>query len=449
MKNNILKVVIIGRQNVGKSTLFNRLIKNRKAIIDPTPGVTRDLVYGDVDLDGLKIRLIDSGGISDEKDITNKLVQEKTSKAQSEADLILFVVEAGNPLPIEEEFISIIRKSRKDVVIAMNKSDSPEKDIFTNEYFEYGLGEPIPVSAEHNRNIDVLIENIKNKLKDKKPSRENAVNEEKDYDIRVTILGKPNVGKSSLLNCIVRKERSIVSPIPGTTRDIVDEEFIFNDQKFLILDTAGIRKKSRVTENVEYYSVNRAIKSIQMSDVVFLVIDSLDDISDQDKKISTQIVNNGKGLIVVLNKWDLHKERKNLLEDKKEMLFFKFPLIKYVPVIPVSAKTGEGIKTLLQTAMIVKKELYKRIETSDLNVFILDALKSYAPSSKKGVLKVYYGTQTRVAPVEFVFFINKKDLISNSYKQYIINKLRDHFGFSGIPISVYFKDKQKNKSDDK
>jgi GTPase len=437
-KNQI--VTIIGRQNVGKSTLFNRLLNKRKAIIDPTPGVTRDLVHGDFDLEGNQIKLIDSGGISDEKDEMNVLVQKKTKEAMRDADLILFIVEVNKPMPVEEEFCSAIRKLRKKVILAVNKCDTPERDELVSEFYRYGLGEPFPISASHNRNIDVLKEKILDVLKLK-----NALEGPDDrvqYDIKISIIGKPNVGKSSLLNKIVNKERGIVSSTPGTTRDIVDEVFEYRRKTFLLLDTAGIRRKAKVNTDVEYYSVNRAIRSIESADVVFLVLDATEEISDQDKKIAAQIVKNGKGLIIVLNKWDLEKDVKTLKE-KKSFLQFKFPVLNYVPIINVSAKTGENVESILKLALKIKEELYKRIDTPQLNDFIQATIRNYSPTQGSGVLKVYYGTQTHVAAVEFVFFINRKKMLRESYQQYIINKLREKFGYTGIPIKVSFKDRKE------
>ncbi len=437
----IPSVLIVGRQNVGKSSLFNRLIKNRKAIIDSTPGVTRDLIYGELEWKGVSFRLIDSGGISDEKDETNVRVQKKVMEAQFDADLVLFVVEAGRELPIEREYIDIIRKKNKKALMAMNKSDTPDKDELINEFFGYGLGEPIPVSASHNRNIELLKDKIVEEIK--KIKTEGSCETMRKPDIKLAIIGKPNVGKSSLLNRIVQKERSIVSSIPGTTRDVVDDKFYFQDRLFLILDTAGIRRKSKVHEDLEYYSVKRALNSIEEADVVFLVIDSLEEISEQDKKIADQIVKNSRGLIVVLNKWDLMKGQDVSFREKEDRLLFKFPVLKYAPIIPVSAVTGEGIEKLLKTSVRIYRELFRRIETHEINDFIQEVLKEYSPSSRKGILKIYYGTQTSIKPVEFVFFINKKDLLSNNYRQYIINKLRDKFGYAGIPIRVLFKDKSE------
>ncbi len=440
--NDIPIVSIIGSQNVGKSTIFNRLIKSKKAIIHSTAGVTRDLVSEIVNLNGIYIKLIDSGGFSDEKDETNQLVQKKTIEAIRESDLILFVVESGNCLPIEKEYINIIRKSGKTVYIIMNKSDSPDKDYFINEFYSYGLGKPLPVSAEHNRNIDELKKLISDSFKDNENKNIKSMNKEFP-DIKISILGKPNVGKSSLLNKIVNKERSIVSSIAGTTRDIVDEQLIFEEKKILILDTAGIRKKTKVNENLEYYSVNRAIKSIEIADIILLVLDSTFYLSDQDKKIADQIVKNGKGLIIVLNKWDLQEKGKNTFEKIKENLKFKFPILNYVQIIPVSALNGIGIKKILKTSIKIFEELHKKIETHQLNEFIQKVIKNYSPGVKGGYLKIYYGIQKSIAPVEFIFFINKKKLLTDNYEQYLINRMREYFGFSGIPIKVYFRDRKK------
>ena len=434
------QLAIVGRPNVGKSTLFNRFIKQRKSIIDPTPGVTRDVVFGDMHFENRDIMLVDTGGLTDSEEELNVEVQKKSLAAIKEADLVLFLVEAGNPLPIEDEYINMVRKSGKDCIIAVNKCDSPEKDGMINEYFSYGFGEPIPISAAHNRNIDLLLEKISELLPEDRDMVQSTDNEEM---LKIAIVGKPNVGKSSILNRITGKERSIVSSIPGTTRDVIDEKLVFEEKKILILDTAGIRRKSKVKEDIEYYSVNRAIKTIENADVTLLVIDSLEEVSDQDKKITDQIIKNGKGLIVVLNKWDLVEKNPDILREKKEMLVYKFPQIEFAPIIPVSAKTGKGLENILKTSIRIYGNLNKRIETSQLNAFIEEITKKYTPTSKKGFLKIYYATQTGTIPVEFVFFINKKNLLTDNYKQYIINRFREKFGYSGVPIRIYFRDKKK------
>jgi len=256
-------------------------------------------------------------------------------------------------------------------------------------------------------------------------------------------VGKPNVGKSSLLNKIVGSDRSIVSDIHGTTRDVVDETIVYKNNNIQILDTAGIRRKSKVFEDVEYYSVNRAIKTIENADVTILLIDSLEDVSDQDKKITDQIVKNGKGLIIALNKWDLQEDTVQNIKEKKEKLLFKFPVISYAPIMPISAKYGKGINEILNQALKIYKALNKRLDTPKLNDFINETIKKYNPTSKNGVIKIYYGVQTSCAPTEFVFFINKKSLLSESYKNYIVNKFREKFDYKGIPIKISFRDKKK------
>ncbi len=380
------RIALIGRPNVGKSTLFNRLIRKRKSIIDPTPGVTRDLISEHIQIEGVDFILTDTGGLTDEKLELNELVQKKTMEAVSSVDLILFLVEAAMPLPIESEFASLIRKTAKPVIVVMNKSDSPEKDYHNSEYFKFGFGEAVSISAAHNRNIDELIEKIFEKL-DIKINTE-IIENDRVYDnsIRFAIVGKPNVGKSSLLNKIVKKDRSIVSEIAGTTRDVVDEDIEFDGNKMTVLDTAGIRRKSKVSEDVEYYSVNRAIRTIEKATVVLLLLDSLEEVSEQDKKIAELALKNGKGLIIALNKWDLLKETEPDFEKKKDRLLFKFPRASFVPVLRLSAKTGEGIITLLKKVVEISLELNKRISTSHLNDFIQKVIKQHAPSSRKGIL---------------------------------------------------------------
>ncbi|MBR2317671.1 MAG: ribosome biogenesis GTPase Der [Spirochaetales bacterium] len=446
-------ISILGRPNVGKSTLFNRLTKTKKAIIDDTPGVTRDVLKQEFLLGENEISVIlqDTGGLTDEGDILNPLVQKKSVEALKTSDLILFMVEAKNVLPIEEEFINMIRKSGKPAIIIMNKSDSLDKDIYIHDFHQYGLGEPLPISAAHNRNIDELLEMIEAKLQlnieeedEDDSNEETETSEAKEQDeslIKIAIVGKPNVGKSSLLNKITQKERSIVSNIPGTTRDIIDESITYKNHEFRFLDTAGIRKKSKVSEDIEYYSVNRSIKAINDADITLLVIDSLEDVSEQDKKITDQIVKNGKGLIVLFNKMDLYDNSEEAIKKRREILEFKFPQISYAPTLAISAVTGKGIGSLLEKILLVKGNLNRKITTSKLNAFIQDVVKRYQPSSKKGVLRISYGVQSSIAPVEFIFFLNNTSLISDNYRQYISNRLREYFHYEGVPIKIIYKEK--------
>ena len=448
-------ISILGRPNVGKSTLFNRLTKTKKAIIDDTPGVTRDVLKQEFFLGEKQIPVIlqDTGGLTDEGDILNPLVQKKSVEALKTSDLILFMVEARHVLPIEEEFINMIRKSGKPAIIIMNKSDSLDKDIYIHDFHQYGLGEPLPISAAHNRNIEELLDLIEEKLQintdeaetegeEVEAENETASGEKQDDSlIKIAIVGKPNVGKSSLLNRITQKERSIVSDIPGTTRDIIDESITFKNHEFRFLDTAGIRKKSKVSEDIEYYSVNRSIKAINEADITLLVIDSLEDVSEQDKKITDQIIKNGKGLIVLFNKMDLYDNSEEAIKKRREILEFKFPQIGYAPTLAVSAMTGKGIGSLLEKILLVKGNLNRKITTSKLNAFIQDVVKRYQPSSKKGVLRISYGVQSSVAPVEFIFFLNNVSLIGDNYRQYINNRLREYFHYEGVPIKIIYKEK--------
>lgn len=446
MGNKEIIISILGRPNVGKSTLFNRLIRSKKAIINNTPGVTRDIIRGEFYLEENKFILQDTGGLTDEGDLLNPQVQKKSLSALEESDLILFMVEARNILPIEEEFINLIRKSGKETIIIMNKSDSREKDIFIHDFHSYGLGEPLPISAEHNRNIDELLEEITQKvqhllLKTEETEITEDKTDEKNETIKIAIAGKPNVGKSSLLNKITGKERSIVSDIPGTTRDTIDDAILYKNKEFRFLDTAGIRRKAKVSEDVEYYSVNRSIKAIQEADITLLVIDSLEDVTDQDKKITDQIVKNGKGLIVLFNKIDQFENLEEGIKKRREILKYKFPQIGYAPTLAVSALTGKGIGSLLEKILLLKNNLSRKIQTSQLNEFIQEVIRKYQPSSKKGVLRILYGVQSSISPVEFIFFVNNSGLMTENYKQYINNRLREYFQFDGVPIRIIYKNK--------
>jgi len=440
-ENGLPVVAVAGRPNVGKSTLFNRMLGKRKAITDPTPGVTRDPIEAVYHFDDRAVRLIDTGGYKLDKEGLDFLVSKKSIDIMETADLVLFLMDVTEITPEDEALIKLLRKFSNKVLIVVNKVDNQERENDVWNFYSLGFNNVIGLSAEHGMGFseldDKLLELIDFDIKRKKYG---VV----EHHISIAIMGKPNTGKSTLTNRLLGRDASIVSEIAGTTRDIVEGSFNHNGKVYKVLDTAGIRRKKKVGENVEYYSVNRAIKSIDESDVVLLMIDALEGLADQDKKIAAQIVKKGKGVILVLNKWDKLKDVPNQMEAVKDRIRFLFPVLSFAPIVPISALSGEGIGNVLNQVNNVWKQLNKRIETARVN----EALKRWvenqeAPRNSTGRFKILYGTQIKVNPVQFLFFINRKNGFPDSYLQYIINNIRKDLGFSLIPLQVDIKEKNK------
>jgi len=433
------KIVIVGRPNVGKSTLFNRILKKRRAITDPTPGVTRDIIEEKAIIAGREVLLVDTGGYKVEHDDQfDELVAEKSLSVLDDADLILFLLDVNEVSGEDEAYIGHLRSYVGKTLVVANKVDHVEKEPEIYNLYTLGFDHIIGISATHGRYIKELEDKILSMI-DFENLKERVDN---DPDIRIAILGKPNAGKSTLTNALTGTEDSIVSPIAGTTRDVVKGHFQYKKQNFRVLDTAGIRKKKRVVEDVEYYSVNRAIKSINKSDVVFLMIDVEEGLSEQDKKIAHQIVKKGKGVILVLNKWDLKKDVKNEFKAVEDRMRFLFPILDFSPIIPISAKKEEGLKDLLDMALLIRKQLQNRVETSLLN----DALAEWIdfqpiPLVKSKSFKIRYITQVSSDPVEFILFVNREKLFPSSYVRYIKNQIKKEFGFNKIPFTVELKER--------
>ncbi len=440
LSNKILpKVVVVGRPNVGKSTLFNRFLRERKAITDPTPGVTRDPIESQCIIGNRQVLLIDTGGFKLERDDEfDELVSLKSIEMIGQADLILFLMDVNEITPEDEAFIELLRKYEEKVLVVANKVDTIEKENDIWNIYSYGFTSVIGISAEHNRNIyeleDAIISrlefvNIEGRLLPDNP------------DIKITILGKPNAGKSTLSNALTKSANSIVSEIAGTTRDVVQGRFEYDNYEIQILDTAGIRRKSKVVEDVEYYSVNRAIKSIEDSDIVYLLIDVEEGLTDQDKKIASQIIKHGKGVILVLNKWDLMKELGNDFNAVKDRVQFLFPILSFAPILNISALKKRGFRELLQTTIEIHKELEKRVETNQLNEALVE-WQDFNPPPKVGGknIKCRYLTQVSVAPLKFVMFVNKATNFPEFYQRYILNQIRKEFGFKNVPITLDIKE---------
>ncbi|MDA3940965.1 MAG: ribosome biogenesis GTPase Der [Spirochaetia bacterium] len=439
-ENGMPVIAVIGRPNVGKSTLFNRMLGKRKAITDPTPGVTRDPIEGIYNFDNRSVKLIDTGGYKVEQEGLDSQVSNRSLKVMEDADLVLFIMDVVEITPEDEALKKILRRYSKKVIVVVNKVDNHGREADVWNFFSLGFEHVIGMSAEHGLGLTELDEKLE-ELIDFDIKRETEDNT--NPLISLAIMGKPNTGKSTLTNRLLGRKASIVSDIPGTTRDIVEGSFDHDGKVYKVLDTAGIRRKKKVGENVEYYSVNRAFKSIDEADVVLLMIDAIEGLADQDKKIAAQIVNKGRGVILVLNKWDKLKEIPNQMEAVKDRIKFLFPILSFAPVVPISALTGEGVDKILNQINNVWSQLNKRVDTARVN----EALKRWTenqepPRHSSGRFKVSYGTQVRTNPVHFVFFINRKNGFPDSYQQYIINNIRKDLGFSQIPLQVDIKEKQ-------
>jgi GTP-binding protein len=438
-------VAIVGRPNVGKSTFTNRLIGSREAIVDDMPGVTRDRLYFDAEWNGKVFTVIDTGGIipGDEDEIMLSIF-EQAQIACDEADSIVFIVDAKEGItPVDEDIANQLRRSKKPVFLAVNKIDTPAQRNLIYEFHSLALGEPNPISAMHGTgDIGDLLDKIVNALP------ENIEEEEQDDVIRLAIIGKPNAGKSSLINSVLNKQRVIVSDVAGTTRDSIDTEFEYEGQKYVLVDTAGLRKKAKVEgTSIERYAVVRAIKTIRKSDVTLLIIDANEGLTDQDKKIAELAIKAGRGIILVVNKWDIFEDKDEKSADKyKKDLQDLIPYLSYAPILFVSAKTGLRVHKIFPTAKEVYAECKKQISTSLLNRIILEAFALNPPTSERGKrLKAYYSTQLISAPPSFVIFVNNSQLFKESYKRYLEKKMREAFGFFGTPIRIFARERKEKK----
>jgi GTP-binding protein len=435
---NLPLVVIAGRPNVGKSTLYNRLLHKRRAITDPTPGVTRDPVDAvcDIGRSGRRCSLVDTGGFKIDREGLDGLVIEKCLEYLGKADRILFVVDATSVTPEDEEFAALLRRWTPKVLLVVNKADSPERDNLVWGHAKWGFKPMVFVSAEHGRNLSELEEAMAAGLDF---SRVLEIEEGRE-PIRLAIMGKPNTGKSTLLNRLLGAERSIVSEIPGTTRDVVEGRFVWKGRQVVVLDTAGIRRKKKVVEDVEYYSVNRAIHVVDESDVVVLVIDATLGLTEQDKKIAAFATDQGRGLVFVLNKWDLMPDLKNSFEAARDKLRYFFGQTAWAPVLPLSAKEGTGIDKLMNMVVSVHAQLARRIETSKLNKAFADWVEATPPPvAPRTRFKLRYAVQTSVNPQAFTIFVTRPDAVAESYVSFLRNKIRSDLGLDKIPIILELK----------
>ncbi len=433
-------VAIVGRPNVGKSTFVNRLIGARQSIVDDVAGVTRDRIYFDVEWQNKEFTIIDTGGIipGDEDEIMlNIFTQAKV--ACEEADSIIFLVDGRDGInPIDYDIANILRKSGKQVFLAVNKIDSPERFAMVADFYELSLGEPHALSALHGSGgVGDLLDLVTKDFED-------LVEEDKESAIKIAIVGKPNAGKSSIVNALLNKERVIVSDVSGTTRDSINSKIKYEGEEFILVDTAGIRKKAKVDWGVEKFAVDRAIRAIRECDVAILVIDAIDGITDQDKKIYHLIEEAGKGVILAINKWDLVENKESTTINKFEKEIAKeAPFLGYVPRIFISAKTKQRLVSIYKEAKVVYEYCQKRVSTSILNKVVLDAMAMNPPTSIRGKrVRLYYATQVKTAPPTFILFVNNEDLLKDSYKRYLENRLREAFGFIGTPIRLSARERQ-------
>lgn len=432
---NLPVVVVAGRPNVGKSTLFNRLLRKRRAITDPTPGVTRDPVEAECVLPGTenRILLVDTGGVTLERSSMNDLVSRRSVATLERADLILFMVDATTLTPEDEELASRLRRFSDRTILVVNKTDSPERDALGYGFARLGFRDLVSISAEHGRNVDELVERMLSRLDFSRVSREEDIHE----DVRVAILGKPNTGKSTLLNRLLGEQKSLVSEIAGTTRDVVEGVTTWKGRRISVLDTAGIRRKKKVHEDVEYYSVNRAIRTIEDCDIVVLMIDAEEGLTDQDKKITALATEKGRGLVFALNKWDKMPDVKNAFEASRDKLRYFFGQMSWAPVLALSAKEGQGVPKLLDTLLILFDQLTKKVETSPLNRAVEAWVESYPPPvGPRTRFKLRYAVQSGINPVKFIFFVSRPDAVGESYLSYLKNKIRSDLGFTQVPVTL-------------
>lgn len=440
-------VAIVGRPNVGKSTLFNRFVGARDAIVYDSPGVTRDRIYRDADWSGHEFLLVDTGGIiPDATEEMSVQVREQVNMAIAEADVIIFVVDGKNGLNgADTDVANILRRAKKPVLLAVNKIDEPHEESNMLEFYKLGLGDPLPVSAMRGTGgvgdlLDKVIEKLPPETRIKNGDELPVLEEgEEPNEYSVAIVGRPNVGKSSLVNALSNTRRTIVTPIPGTTRDAIDTVIAYGTKEVTLIDTAGIRRKSRVDYGVEAFSVVRSLKAIDRCDIAVLMLDATQTISDQDQKIAAKIEEAGKSAVIVMNKWDLIEDKSSkLMNDFTDEIYSQLPHLKFAEVVFTSALTKQRLPKILEAAERAWKESRRRVKTAIVNQVINEAQTlTPPPSASRGRrLRVYYTTQVSVSPPTFALFVNDGKLLTNTYRVYLERKIREAFGFKGAPIRL-------------
>ncbi len=432
-------VCLIGKPNVGKSSIFNRLIKEKKAIILDTPGVTRDRLYGVVHYQNKQFSLIDTGGILLGDDNFDQDIIAQAELAIDEADIILFVVDGMSNLDAADKHVSeLLHKASKPVIVLANKMDNEKRQENIYDYYELGFTPILPISAEHNLGFKELLNLITKDMPE-------ASEETSDSSIKFCLIGRPNVGKSSLINALINEERVIVSDIAGTTRDAVDTTFKYNNQEYTVIDTAGMRKKGRIYENIEKYSLVRSLKAIDRSDVCVLVIDAEEGIIEHDKHIAHYALEAGKGIVIAVNKWDTVKNPDEAIKKWKLLIENEFQFLPFAKTVFLSAKTKKRMHTLMPEIILAYENWHREVKTSILNDLILEAVSIHQPPSYKGKrLKIYFVHQGDTKPPKFVFQVNDKKLVHFSYYRYLENQLRKNIELTGTPIILQFKNKNED-----
>lgn len=436
-------VAIVGRPNVGKSTLFNKIVGDRVSIVKNEIGVTRDRLYRETEWTGKHFILVDTGGLEpSNNDFMMSKIKNQAKVAIDEADSIIFLVDGKAGITsVDEDIANILRKSNKKIIVAVNKIDNygRDKDLML-EFYSLGFEHVVPISAEHKINLgdllDIAVEDFPEKESKNKDS------------LSIAVLGRPNAGKSSFINKILNKDRLIVSDIAGTTRDSIDSTFKYKEELYTIIDTAGIRRKSKVEDDIEYYSVLRAIKSIQRADVCVLMLDATELLTEQDKRIAGLIFEEKKPIIIAINKWDLVEKDNKTVKEFTDLVKADMPFLDYAPVVTISALTGKRTINIIDMVKNINEEYNKKVSTGILNQVLEEILaKNPVPTRKGRAVKINYVTQIGIAPPKFVFFTNNPDLVHFSYKRYIENNLREYFGFEGCPIEIIFNKKNSSKFD--
>jgi GTPase len=442
-------VALVGRPNVGKSTLFNRLIGERRAIVQNEPGTTRDRVYGIAEWVGAEFTVVDTGGLQDDDEIKLGTSESETQIARetreqavaaiAEADVIVFMVDVtAGPTAGDYEIATLLRRADKPTVLAANKADSVQRRETAFEFYELGLGEPIAISSYHGNGTGDLLDRIVENLPE-------AEEEAETEGPRIAIVGRPNVGKSRLLNALLGQERAIVSDVPGTTRDSLDTQIEWEGEPVTLIDTAGIRRRGRVEQGIERVAVMRSMRAIDRADVVVLVIDATEDFTAQDLHIAGYVEEQKKGLVVVVNKWDLIEKDHSTMDEYRARAQRELDFMSYAPVVFISAKLGQRVGQVLEMALTVLKEREKRISTAALNKMLKDAVLKHQPPSRPGKwLKFFYATQADVSPPTFIIFCNDPKQIHFSYRRYIENELREAFGFEGTPLRISFRSRHES-----
>ncbi len=437
MKKPIL--AIIGRPNVGKSTLYNRIIRKRDAIVDDQPGVTRDRKYADADWAGVAFTIIDTGGyLPDSENLIHQAVVNQVYLAVNEADVIVFVVDVTSGITsLDSEIARILKRNNKTVLLAVNKVDNQQRELDAMEFFQLGMGEPVPISALGGRNIGDFLDKVVEKFPRKTPDED-----EIDSSIKIAVVGRPNVGKSSLVNALLGEERHIVTEIPGTTRDAIDSLFKYYGQDFLLIDTAGLRKRTKVKESVEYFSSVRTFASIHRCDVAVVIIDATEGLTDQDKKIIEEAIKFKKGVLLAVNKWDLIEKETNTARDFEQDIRDEMPFASFVPIVFISAMTKQRVFKVIENVKNIYNERQKKIKTSKLNQYFEPILEQTTPAAVAGKeIKIKYVTQIKSNPPIFAFFCNFPDLIKSNYKAFLERKIREEYGFEGVPVTIVFRRK--------